>query len=87
MLCRYRVKTESPLITPLMSDTFFGHFCWAVRYREGESFLRFPQFLLGGQNRAAALFIRISERLSAPPRAARAEPSKAQDICEQTFSR
>lgn len=39
MLCRYIVKTESPLITPLMSDTFFGHFCWAVRYREGESFL------------------------------------------------
>ncbi len=39
MLYRYKLTPASPLITPLMSDTFFGHFCWAVSYREGETFL------------------------------------------------
>lgn len=39
MLFRYHVTPQSPLRTQLMSDTFFGHFCWALRYREGESFL------------------------------------------------
>ena len=39
MLYRYRIKPKSPLMTPLMSDTFFGHFCWALRYVHGESYL------------------------------------------------
>ncbi len=26
-------------MTPLMSDTLFGHFCWAVRYKNGEAYL------------------------------------------------
>ena len=39
MLCRYKIRPISPLITPLMSDTFFGHFCWAIRYDKGEGFL------------------------------------------------
>lgn len=39
MLYRYKITPTSPLITPLMSDTFFGHFCWAVRYRKGEDYL------------------------------------------------
>ena len=39
MLFRYKITPRSPLITALMSDTFFGHFCWAIRYREGESYL------------------------------------------------
>ncbi len=39
MLYRYAITPESPFRTPLMSDTFFGHFCWAVLYREGEAFL------------------------------------------------
>lgn len=26
-------------MTPLMSDTFFGHFCWALVFRKGESYL------------------------------------------------
>lgn len=39
MLYRYKIKPRSPLITPLMSDTFFGHFCWALLYQEGEEFL------------------------------------------------
>lgn len=36
MLYRYKITPGSPLITPLMSDTFFGHFCWAMLYRKGE---------------------------------------------------
>ena len=39
MLYRYRIKPVSPMMTPLMSDTFFGHFCWALRYEHGESYL------------------------------------------------
>lgn len=39
MLYRYRIKPLSPFMTPLMSDTFFGHFCWAVLYEKGEDFL------------------------------------------------
>lgn len=39
MLYRYKITPGSPLITPLMSDTFFGHFCWAVLYHKGEDYL------------------------------------------------
>ena len=39
MLLRYKINPISPVITPLMSDTLFGHFCWAMRYKEGESCL------------------------------------------------
>ncbi len=40
MIYRYELKPKSPIITPLMSDTFFGHFCWAMLYRKGEQFLK-----------------------------------------------
>ncbi len=39
MLYRYIVTPKSPLLTELMSDALFGHFCWALKYREGESYL------------------------------------------------
>ena len=39
MLLRYKINPISPVITPLMSDTIFGHFCWAMRYKEGENCL------------------------------------------------
>lgn len=39
MLYRYKIKPISPIVTPLMSDTFFGHFCWAVLYHQGEDYL------------------------------------------------
>jgi CRISPR-associated protein Csm4 len=32
-------KIRSPLITPLDSDTIFGHLCWAVLYQENEDYL------------------------------------------------
>lgn len=40
MLCRYQIKLLAPLITPLMSDTLFGHFCWALRYTQEEPALK-----------------------------------------------
>lgn len=39
MLYRYKITPRSPVITRLMSDTFFGHLCWAIRYRAGEEYL------------------------------------------------
>ena len=39
MLFRYKIRPVSPIMTPLMSDTLFGHFCWAVRYEKGEDYL------------------------------------------------
>jgi len=39
MLLRYKIKPVSPIMTPLMSDSLFGHFCWALHYEKGESFL------------------------------------------------
>lgn len=35
MLRRYTLTPKSPHVTPFMSDTFFGHFCWAMRYKHG----------------------------------------------------
>lgn len=56
MLTRYFVKPRSPVITPLMSDTFFGHFCWAMRYRHGEKFLERLLDSYGKGNPAPVLF-------------------------------
>lgn len=39
MLLKYKIKPISPVITPFMSDTFFGHFCWALAFHKGESYL------------------------------------------------
>ncbi|MBF0412092.1 MAG: hypothetical protein HQK70_05195 [Desulfamplus sp.] len=39
MLLKYKIKPISPVITPFMSDTFFGHFCWALSFNKGESSL------------------------------------------------
>lgn len=38
---RYRVVIEihSPLSTPLMGDTIFGHICWGIFFHEGEKAL------------------------------------------------
>jgi len=33
------LEIKSSLATPLQSDTIFGHFCWAIKYRFGESVL------------------------------------------------
>ena len=33
---RLKIKVASSLGTPLMSDTIFGHLCWAIKYRDGE---------------------------------------------------
>lgn len=52
MLYRYIIRPESPLITPLMSDTFFGHFCWYLVYKNGDTAL--ASFLSSfGQGRPA----------------------------------
>lgn len=48
MLFRYKIKPVSPIMTPLMSDTIFGHFCWAVRYEKGETYLQ--EFLAAYRN-------------------------------------
>ena len=45
MLQRYLLKPIAPLITPLMSDTIFGHFCWYLRYQKSEEEL--VEFLQG----------------------------------------
>jgi CRISPR-associated protein Csm4 len=56
MLYRYHVKPLSPLCTELMSDTLFGHFCWAVRYKEGEQYLTDLLASYDGQRSAPVLF-------------------------------
>ena len=37
MLSRYVITPRSPIITPLMSDTFFGHFCWYLAYQHNDT--------------------------------------------------
>lgn len=56
MLLRYRITPQAPLITPLMSDTIFGHLCWFIRYQDGEAALE--DFLAGyvGTTPAPVLF-------------------------------
>ena len=34
-----KLALQSPIITPLQSDTLFGHICWAIRYLWGEKYL------------------------------------------------
>ncbi|GAB4334705.1 MAG: CRISPR-associated protein, Csm4 family [Calditrichia bacterium] len=34
------VRIRSPLATPLMADTLWGHICWGIRWREGEAALK-----------------------------------------------
>ncbi|MCB9852812.1 MAG: hypothetical protein H6819_06930 [Phycisphaerales bacterium] len=36
---RVTLALRSPLGTPLVADTLFGHFCWGIVYHEGESAL------------------------------------------------
>jgi CRISPR-associated protein Csm4 len=68
MLYRYRITPRSPLMTHLMSDTFFGHFCWAVRFREGESYLTDLLGSYGDERAAPVLFSSafVSGRLPRP---------------------
>ncbi|MBT8763261.1 hypothetical protein KFV02_04870 [Desulfohalobiaceae bacterium Ax17] len=40
MYVRYKITLLSRLITPLYSDTIFGHLCWGLRYLKGEKFLQ-----------------------------------------------
>ncbi|OPY93311.1 MAG: hypothetical protein A4E73_00243 [Syntrophaceae bacterium PtaU1.Bin231] len=56
MFLRYKVRVLSPLETLLMSDTIFGHFCWGLRYMEGERFLEDFLGRFGDGRRAPVLF-------------------------------
>jgi len=56
MLFRYKINPVSPVITPLMSDTFFGHFCWAVLFEKGEAFLEKLLASYGKEKPAPVLF-------------------------------
>ncbi len=56
MICRYNIRPLSPLITPLMSDTIFGHFCWALRYDKGQDFLVNFLECYGAGKKAPVLF-------------------------------
>lgn len=56
MLYRYKIKPLSPVITPLMSDTFFGHFCWALVYEKGEKYLEAFIDSFNGESKAPVLF-------------------------------
>ncbi|MGD0277177.1 MAG: hypothetical protein ABSB79_14185 [Syntrophales bacterium] len=56
MLTRYIIKPLAPLMTPIMSDTLFGHFCWAIRYQEGEKSLESFLRRYDGHNPSPVLF-------------------------------
>ena len=56
MLYRYKITPKSPLITPLMSDTFFGHFCWALWYHKGDDYLTHFLNSFGKERPAPVLF-------------------------------
>ncbi len=56
MLYRYSVYPLSPVMTPLMSDTFFGHFCWALVYEKGEKYLEHFLDLYSEEKAAPVLF-------------------------------
>ena len=68
MLYLYKIAPRSPLITPLMSDTLFGHFCWAILYQKGEGYLSDFLNLYGGEKSAPVLFSSafLSEYLPRP---------------------
>ncbi|HHB12651.1 MAG TPA: hypothetical protein ENK62_05580, partial [Chromatiales bacterium] len=36
---RFEITVESPLGTPIRSNTLFGHLCWMVLYHDGEGAL------------------------------------------------
>lgn len=75
MLTRYTITPESPLITPIMSDTLFGHFCWALRYRDGES--KLTEFLDGyGNGRAAPVLFSSAFPSGHLPRPSLPSPSR-----------
>ena len=56
MLYRYSVYPLSPVMTPLMSDTFFGHFCWALVYKHNEKYLENFLDLYNEEKTAPVLF-------------------------------
>ncbi|CAN2041133.1 CRISPR-associated protein Csm4 [Candidatus Magnetomoraceae bacterium gMMP-15] len=56
MLHRYQITPKSPVMTPLMSDTFFGHFCWAILYEQGEESLTDFLNSYDNENPAPVLF-------------------------------
>jgi len=56
MLARYRITPTSPLMTPLMSDTIFGHFCWALSHRRGTAQLEAFLASFDGESKAPVLF-------------------------------
>jgi len=56
MLYRYFVYPLSPVMTPLMSDTFFGHFCWALVYEKSEKYLANFLDLYNEEKTAPVLF-------------------------------
>lgn len=39
MYTQYKIIVQSKLQTPLQSDTIYGHFCWGLRYHQGEEAL------------------------------------------------
>jgi CRISPR-associated protein Csm4 len=49
------IMPQSPLITPLHSDTLFGHVCWAIRYLWGE--LKLKHFLEAFKDESEAPFL------------------------------
>ncbi len=56
MLARYRITPISPLMTPMMSDTIFGHFCWALEQRRGAAHLEAFLASFDGESKAPVLF-------------------------------
>lgn len=56
MLYRYSVYPLSPVMTPLMSDTFWGHICWALVYEHGEKYLENFLDLYNEEKTAPVLF-------------------------------
>jgi CRISPR-associated protein Csm4 len=56
MLFRYKIIPKSPIMTPIMSDTLFGHFCWSLLYNRGEDYLTDFLNSFGNDKPAPVLF-------------------------------
>ncbi len=56
MLYRYKIIPRSPIMTPIMSDTLFGHFCWSLLYSQGEDYLTNFLNSFGNDKPAPVLF-------------------------------
>jgi len=56
MLYRYKIIPRSPIMTPIMSDTLFGHFCWSLLYSRGEDYLTDFLNSFGNDKPAPVLF-------------------------------